>query len=200
MFRQAISVTAPVLAIIMAVSISNAGFAASEDNKFAIKDVGQFSCEKYVEDRAESREARMRYAGWIAGYLTGINRFTPDTVDIAPWQPILVLEALLDQHCRKHPELNFHQATDQMIQGLAPMRLRTVSDPVRLEWDGRSLVLYQAILQRAQQSLAERGYFTGEINGAFGDDTAEALIAFQNENSLPETGLPDTRTLMILFR
>lgn len=182
------------------VALNTAARAASEDNQYAIKDVGQFACSKYVEDRVDNSEARTRYIGWVAGYITGINRFTDDTVDIAPWQPLAMLDALLDQHCKKYPEIAFHQAVDQMIQGLAPTRLRSTSHPVTVSHDGRTVVLYQAILQRAQQSLTERGFYAGDISGEFGDDTTEAISAFQLENDLDDTGLPDVRTLMLLFR
>jgi Putative peptidoglycan binding domain len=42
--------------------------------------------------------------------------------------------------------------------------------------------------QQIQQALAERGYFKGEINGTWGDDSIEALRKFQADQNLPDDG------------
>jgi peptidoglycan hydrolase-like protein with peptidoglycan-binding domain len=42
--------------------------------------------------------------------------------------------------------------------------------------------------QQIQQALAERGYFKGEINGTWGEDSIEALRKFQADQNLPDDG------------
>lgn len=42
--------------------------------------------------------------------------------------------------------------------------------------------------QQIQQALAERGYFKGESNGTWGDDSADALRKFQADQKLPDDG------------
>jgi peptidoglycan hydrolase-like protein with peptidoglycan-binding domain len=42
--------------------------------------------------------------------------------------------------------------------------------------------------QQIQQALAERGYFKGEVNGIWGDDSIEALRKFQADQNLPDDG------------
>ncbi len=42
--------------------------------------------------------------------------------------------------------------------------------------------------QQIQQALAERGYFKGEINGTWGDDSTDALRRFQADQKLPDDG------------
>jgi Putative peptidoglycan binding domain len=42
--------------------------------------------------------------------------------------------------------------------------------------------------QQIQQALAERGYFKGEINGTWGDDSVDALRRFQADQNLPNDG------------
>jgi peptidoglycan hydrolase-like protein with peptidoglycan-binding domain len=39
-----------------------------------------------------------------------------------------------------------------------------------------------------QQALADKGYFKGEVNGEWGDDSVDALKRFQSEHQLPEDG------------
>jgi peptidoglycan hydrolase-like protein with peptidoglycan-binding domain len=42
--------------------------------------------------------------------------------------------------------------------------------------------------QEIQKALAERGYFKGEVNGQWGDDSVEALKRFQADQKLPDDG------------
>lgn len=49
-----------------------------------------------------------------------------------------------------------------------------------------------------QQALSNKGYYNGEIDGLFGNQLEEALINFQNDNSLAPSGIADTQTLAAL--
>src|SRR6266702_2243712 len=42
--------------------------------------------------------------------------------------------------------------------------------------------------QEIQKALAERGYFKGDVNGQWGDDSVEALKRFQADQKLPDDG------------
>lgn len=39
-----------------------------------------------------------------------------------------------------------------------------------------------------QQSLADKGYYKGEVNGTWGSDSTEALKHFQSDHKLPDDG------------
>lgn len=43
-------------------------------------------------------------------------------------------------------------------------------------------------VQRVQQTLADLGYAPGAIDGAWGENTARAVSAFQRDRNLPQTG------------
>ena len=62
------------------------------------------------------------------------------------------------------------------------------------------MIIYKAILLRAQELLASAGYYSGTPDGQFGPATQEALESYQRELKLEITGLPDQRTLLSLFR
>lgn len=51
-----------------------------------------------------------------------------------------------------------------------------------------------------QQALVALGYRLGKVDGIFGPLTSEALLAFQNENGLPTTGIVDLATQAALSR
>jgi peptidoglycan hydrolase-like protein with peptidoglycan-binding domain len=49
-----------------------------------------------------------------------------------------------------------------------------------------------------QQSLADKGYFKGEVNGVWGDDSTEALKRFQSDHKLPDDGKLNSLSLIQL--
>lgn len=50
--------------------------------------------------------------------------------------------------------------------------------------------------QEIQKALAERGYFKGEVNGQWGDDSVEALKHFQMDQKLPNDGKINSLSLI----
>jgi peptidoglycan hydrolase-like protein with peptidoglycan-binding domain len=51
---------------------------------------------------------------------------------------------------------------------------------------------------RLQLRLVELGYHQERAKGTFGKDTEASLRAFQRDNRLPETGITDEKTLLLL--
>jgi Putative peptidoglycan binding domain len=49
--------------------------------------------------------------------------------------------------------------------------------------------------QQIQQALAERGYFKGQVNGEWGDDSVDALKRFQADQKLDNDGKINALTL-----
>jgi peptidoglycan hydrolase-like protein with peptidoglycan-binding domain len=50
--------------------------------------------------------------------------------------------------------------------------------------------------RQIQQALAERGYFKGQVNGDWGDDSVEALKRFQADQKLEDDGKINALTLI----
>jgi Putative peptidoglycan binding domain len=50
--------------------------------------------------------------------------------------------------------------------------------------------------QEIQKALADRGYFKGEVNGQWGDDSVDALKRFQADQKLDNDGKINSLTLM----
>jgi peptidoglycan hydrolase-like protein with peptidoglycan-binding domain len=50
--------------------------------------------------------------------------------------------------------------------------------------------------QEIQKALAERGYFKGEANGQWGDDSVDALKRFQADQKLPDDGKINSLSLI----
>lgn len=90
-------------------------------------------------------------------------------------------------------------AATQMLQSMFPARQQTSSELVKMESGANTTFLYKAVLQRVQESLAEHGHDVA-TDGAFGPQTQRALKAFQRENEIAVSGLPDQRTLLLLLK
>jgi len=50
-------------------------------------------------------------------------------------------------------------------------------------------------VRRVQQKLKQWGYYDGETDGVFGQDTYDAVVYFQRKNGLPADGVAGKRTL-----
>ncbi len=50
--------------------------------------------------------------------------------------------------------------------------------------------------QEIQKALADRGYFKGEANGQWGDDSTDALKRFQADQKLPDDGKINSLSLI----
>ena len=54
-------------------------------------------------------------------------------------------------------------------------------------------------VQSLQEALIELGFLTGKADGVFGDGTEKAVIAFQQKNGYPDTGLVDANIQAFLY-
>ena len=55
------------------------------------------------------------------------------------------------------------------------------------------------LVRQMQEKLAEYGYYTGEIDGRFGNGTRRAVEAFQYQHGLSADGIAGRRTLTVLY-
>ena len=53
-------------------------------------------------------------------------------------------------------------------------------------------------IQEIQQALARAGYFNGQPDGRWNDQTRDAMRRFQADHGFPATGLPEAKSLMKL--
>jgi peptidoglycan hydrolase-like protein with peptidoglycan-binding domain len=52
--------------------------------------------------------------------------------------------------------------------------------------------------QEIQQALSDKGYFKGDVNGKWGDDSVDALKRFQSEHQLTDDGKISAQSLIQL--
>ncbi|HQR82646.1 MAG TPA: peptidoglycan-binding domain-containing protein, partial [Thiotrichales bacterium] len=56
----------------------------------------------------------------------------------------------------------------------------------------------KTFIAQLQQTLTDKGYDTGGVDGWFGSRSTQALRQFQKENNLPADGYPNQATLQKL--
>lgn len=54
-------------------------------------------------------------------------------------------------------------------------------------------------VKKLQQALALKGYYSGKIDGSFGDGTEKAVKAFQKSKGMSQDGIAGTTTITLLF-
>lgn len=173
---------------------------AAVDDVYALRGAGQLSCSQYLE--AYQEEGRILYmtAGWIDGYVTALNRVQDGVFEHLAWQETGLVLDLLRNHCNGNPNDVLANAMQLFVRATASTRLTEPSELLEIPVpDGEPIDIYRDTLRQAQELLARDGHYTSTVDGAYGPGTAAAFRAFQAAKSLPETGLPDQRTLLVLF-
>lgn len=185
--------------ILAALTFSNPIQAADEAENFAVKGAGLARCNDYIEARRSNAPAFYQFGGWINGYLTALNQLKPETYDLAPWQSSDLLAGVILRNCRENPENRFINTVAAMVDSLNAQRILTKSPFVEAHAGETRIRIYQELLRRTQEKLAESGLYQGEPTGLFDQETEDGLRAYQKAGRLIETGLPDQATLLAMF-
>ena len=82
---------------------------------------GQESCNTFLQARSNGLD--LPYRHWLTGYLTAVNKLTPNTVDMRGKTDIDGMLGLLEPYCIKHPLHSFSRAVEFLVTDLYPKRL-----------------------------------------------------------------------------
>lgn len=187
--------------VALAATLSVGSAAAADLNgQFAMKGVAVLSCSQFIDARAAGGEPAGHFRNWLDGYLTAANRYEPQTYDAAPWGTSEVLAVVIENHCRQNLEESFALAVQRLVLTMREDRLETASPLQSVTEGGRTILIYEEVLRRVQQRLAERGLYTGQPDGAYGPRTEQAIATFQISEGLDGTGLPDPLTVWKLMK
>jgi hypothetical protein len=189
--------------IVGAVLVFASGFdhtgakAADGAGNFAIRGVGSLFCSEFVQSVETDEEARIAYAEWVSGYLTALNRGEENTFDISYVASNLEVTALLGRVCSTRPEVRVEAALSGLTDLMRTSRVEKETELVRLSLGETSIMVRQSILDQFMQKLVEDGYL--DAPRTFDNTARDAVVAFQQANNLPVSGLPDFNTLIRAF-
>lgn len=188
------------LVLVLASAFHGIARGADPQGRFAIKGIGTTDCATYVTQADLRGNNAFMYGGWVYGFLTATNKWSPDTFDLVSWEDLETLTTYLYGYCRENPEMRFAQAVFQLSEALHEDRVTEALTPVEARVGDDSVVIYPSALTRAQSRLHAVGYLQVDANGVFDENTEAALRSYQKAQGLKETGLPDQATLHRLLR
>lgn len=175
--------------------------AADSNGSFGADGIGGQPC-KLFTDAADRKDQVMvaAFSGWVGGYATAYNALTPDTFDITPWQSSDLILAKLDRHCRAFPDKPFVEAVAALYSVLHPARMTQPSPIISMSAGGKTQPLPAEVLSRVRKLIeSDRGQPLTTPEGTFDDAFSKALVEYQTQKGLPQSGLADQPTLNALF-
>jgi hypothetical protein len=160
--------------------------------------MGGVSCKVITGDERFRSDAYLkgRATEWISGYLTALNAATPNVFEFSPVTRDEDLFRLVYAKCSENIALNLQQATQRVINILAPARLASASPLVILKNEFGEILIRENNLIIIQDFLKKNKMFEGYSDGKPTPAIIEAIRKFQAANSLPKTGLPDYQTVI----
>jgi len=190
----------PLLVLLFILLTPIGTLAADKENNFAVKGLAAAPCASFTEERQKLSPAYGEAMAWVTGYISAYNQLKPDTYDIIPWQSAEMLSSIIAEHCKNNPgELLFH-ATMRLINGIEQDRLRISSDIIAIQVGDKRINIYKDMVFRIQSALKDKGHLKVKWgSGDYDNSTMSAMKAFQAENNLEPTGLPDQQTMFLLF-
>lgn len=193
----------PVSSLLLLIACSflaAAARAGDSAGQFAARGAGLINCEMFVEARASQGDAYVVVAGWVDGYITGLNQYAPETYDVLSFEGTELLMIIVDRHCKENPADPVFGVLNSLFKGLWSDRLTEKSEKLEIAVGEREARHYAKLIERLQQELRDRGLFEGDADGAFTPETIEAISRYQASIGFEATGFPDQTTLWRLLR
>jgi hypothetical protein len=108
-------------AILATMLVSASAQAADPNSMFHIVGAGAVTCQQYTN---ATPEQRLYAETWWAGYITALNRTTPDTYHLMGDVPSEQVNQMLSEYCTDNPNDRFAIAVHKVVERLYPNRIR----------------------------------------------------------------------------
>lgn len=175
--------------------------AIDSEGNFAVNGAGSQSCAQYLSviDQGADNQEVLIYVSWAQGYLTSLNRGQQGAYDVLPISTANDIAQLVARICRQSQDIPFENAVFRLARVFAPMQLGAASQVIELTRGEQTVRVREGALAMVQQFLKDSGRYVGNVDGVFGERTAEAISVFQGEADIPQTGLPDLNTFAAIL-
>lgn len=186
--------------IVTVVLISTNAISASKNGQYSVSGLGASSCSQFLNvSKSNDVRAIIEYANWLEGYITAYNYLSKDTFEALPIADRIGLLTFIRNGCANAPKTRISDMVLDLLESFEPYRLRTHSELIVAEHNGKRITVRRETLARAQMELQKKGLYTSTIDGLYGKGTRSALLSYQKSNNLAQTGLPDGGTLIPLL-
>lgn len=184
----------------LTLSATTAAMPGDGTNRFAVEGAGALDCAAFIAARADKGSAEyQRMIGFVEGYLSAANRYEPNTFDLSPWHNAAAFDLILEKHCTANRDEPIVAVVQKMVGALRPLRVAEYSKLIEVGDGSNKAIVYEAILRRAQAALRARGLYEGDEDGRYSPAMRQALLTYQRNSDLYETGVPDPATLWTLL-
>lgn len=174
--------------------------AADKQGQYAVRGVGLVSCKLFISEKAARGDVYLMTAAWVDGYISGTNQHADNTYDVLSFESTELLMNVLEKHCKQYPDDPVFGVVASLFKKLQSDRLVSYSEKITIEEGKRNAQLYKEVVQRLQNALKDKGYYSGPANGSFTGETQAAVAKFQKSIEFEATGFPDQLTLWRLMR
>lgn len=199
--RKSTRKTLALLVFIAAVMVSaGAASAADKAGNYFVRGFGSQPCERYLAERKAGSPAYLFFREWANGYITAYSQFGAETYDAAADFDLDAVSGLLQTFCNGNKTTNFATAAYAVTRELHKYRIVSQSPVASIEAGKGKIQVFEETVKRVQQTLKQQGMYKGEVDGKFGKGTAAAISAYQKKKKIPETGVPDRRTLLAIYQ
>lgn len=180
--------------------LPNAAQAADVNHDFAVRGIGAEQCSSFLQPAGKTEIYKdLSVENWVLGYLTATNRITPDTYDIMALQQPQIIPNLVVAMCKANPNASVEDVVDGLVQRLEPIKIDRESSLLKITNGNDEVDIRKATLVLVEKGLIKHGDYNGKADGVYGPDLKTALAKFQKEQSLPQTGIPDSATIIRLL-
>lgn len=105
--------------------------AADSKGQFGIRGAGLVSCAVYVRERKARSAVYDVVAGWMDGYITGVNQYAHNTYDAASFESTELFAALVNDYCKQHPDKIVFSVVNAYVKQAWKNRLRSPQGRLR---------------------------------------------------------------------
>jgi len=174
--------------------------AGDKAGNYFVRGFGSQSCERFLKERKAGSPAYFMFRAWANGYITAYSQFGAQTYDAAADMEVDAVSALIANYCNTNKKSNFASAAYAVTRELHKYRIETQSPVVTIAAGKGEILVFEETIRRVQRTLKQQGIYKGAVDGKFGKSTSAAIGAYQKKKKLTETGLPDRRTLLAIYR
>jgi hypothetical protein len=110
------------IAVILAtVLIGTSAYAADTSGHYFVVGAGSRSCKEYT---GATDQQKLYAETWLAGYITALNRATPDTYHIVGETTPEAMNGMIAKYCADNPDIAVGIAIHKVVEYLQPKRIR----------------------------------------------------------------------------
>ncbi|WP_372605614.1 hypothetical protein [Actibacterium sp.] len=166
----------------------------------AVRNAGAQSCDdlRKVYTQQGFVNEKTAFLQWMAGYVTAVARLN-SVIDVFPIKDSTQMVQMVILVCGERPQLTVESAVLETAARLRPYWVKGSANVLTLSSNETKVGYYEASVKPLQQALKDAGAPV-VVDGAYGNQTGNALSRLSVGAGLPPTLVPNGTLLYLLTR